>query len=456
MFKLTLNNYRSFLNSEFEFARINILIGENSSGKSSILKFFLLLKQSLVNYRNSIFTFSGEEIDLGNFQDIIYYNDKDKHLEFSISVKDGFYDYCNDFLRDKNSKLDEEPLESYKNYFESETLYRVEIKRELTKLSSLTVHFKNDSIGILTLHFRAKPDDDDAIYQKEKLDIIYKNFERNKEYLIKNVSFDNTAFLNFISSSDLSKIIKLEYPDERSLFLEIAILLLSQNYIEEIVNSTSYINPIHSKPERIYYKRDKRRFNNAVDLQALINLLDNDRFMSLFKSKLVPIIKDFGLAEDITLINNDQLPVVELKVQIKKLWSNISDVGYGVAMQLPILLHSFLMETAKSDRMVLIEQPEIHLHPKLQAKFIEALLTLGKTNKYIIETHSEHIVRKLQAMVKKGELDIKKDDVRIYYFKRDHDKTNISLHKITESGKLIPDLPEGFFDNSFKLAMELL
>ena len=49
MFKLTLNNYRGFLKEEFDFSRINILIGENSSGKSSLLKLLLSFKESMEN-----------------------------------------------------------------------------------------------------------------------------------------------------------------------------------------------------------------------------------------------------------------------------------------------------------------------------------------------------------------------------------------------------------------------
>mgnify|MGYP000250566132 CR=1 FL=1 len=99
---------------------------------------------------------------------------------------------------------------------------------------------------------------------------------------------------------------------------------------------------------------------------------------------------------------------------------------------------------------------EVHLHPSLQSKFIETLLSLGERNKYFIETHSEHIIRKLQVLIKNNEYDLKSEDVTIHYFKRGTDKFEITNHVINENGKLTPKFPGGFFDNSYNLIKDLL
>ena len=146
-----------------------------------------------------------------------------------------------------------------------------------------------------------------------------------------------------------------------------------------------------------------------------------------------------------------------LNVKTKGFWANITDVGYGVSLQLPILFQAILSEKfSRNNETLLIEQPEVHLHPSLQSKFIETLLSLGDRNKYFIETHSEHIIRKLQVLIKNNEYNLTSKDVTIHYFKRGADKFEITNHIINENGKLTPKFPSGFFDNSYKLIKDLL
>ncbi len=168
-------------------------------------------------------------------------------------------------------------------------------------------------------------------------------------------------------------------------------------------------------------------------------------------------IKEFGIAEEIEVIKDKQLPVLALHVKTKDFWSNITDVGYGVSLQLPILLQAILSEHyTKRGETILIEQPEVHLHPTLQAKFIETLLSMGSKNNYFIETHSEHIIRKLQVLIKNKQYGLKPEDISIQYFKRDPKKFSVSSHSIDSDGKLNPSFPSGFFDTSYSLVKQLL
>ena len=120
-----------------------------------------------------------------------------------------------------------------------------------------------------------------------------------------------------------------------------------------------------------------------------------------------------------------------------------------------MLFETFLSEKAYGNTF-LIEQPEVHLHPRLQAKFIDTLLGMGKNNSYVIETHSEHIVRMLQVLVKEKKHKIKPDDVKIYYFTRDSKEFKIETFSILENGHLDKVFPSGFFDNSYNLTKSLM
>jgi predicted ATPase len=128
-----------------------------------------------------------------------------------------------------------------------------------------------------------------------------------------------------------------------------------------------------------------------------------------------------------------------------------------VSLQIPILFQALLSEHyTKNGQTILIEQPEVHLHPTLQAKFIETLLSIGSKNTYFIETHSEHIIRKLQVLIKNEEFNIKPDDISIHYFRREPLKFKITEHKISDNGKLTPAFPSGFYDTSYSLVKQLL
>jgi predicted ATPase len=140
---------------------------------------------------------------------------------------------------------------------------------------------------------------------------------------------------------------------------------------------------------------------------------------------------------------------------VKDLESNLTDVGYGVSLQVPILFQAIMSEVLGGET-ILLEQPEIHLHPKLQANFIETLIKYGQRNTYFIETHSEHIVRKLQILIKNREYNLSSNDISIHYFTKQDKKFLITSHTIDEVGRLEPNFPPGFYDNSYTLARQLL
>ncbi len=192
-----------------------------------------------------------------------------------------------------------------------------------------------------------------------------------------------------------------------------------------------------------------------TDIEKFTNLVTNQRVSKKHLSKFSKILSDFGIADDFKIISPRNLPVSELRVKIKELTSNVKDVGYGVALQIPMLFEAFIAEQNFGNTF-LIEQPEVHLHPKLQSRFIETLLSLGDKNSYIIETHSEYIVRMLQVIAKNKSHNISNDEIRIFYFSRGEEKFEVSRHDLDSNGKMINDFPSGFFDNSYNLTKSLM
>lgn len=107
---------------------------------------------------------------------------------------------------------------------------------------------------------------------------------------------------------------------------------------------------------------------------------------------------------------------------------------------------------------LLIEQPELHLHPKLQSQlaglFADTVKNANNQNTLIIETHSEHLIRKIQVSIAKGELD--REKVGVWYFDNNDGATKIKEMIIEPNGFFKEPWPNGFFDDSANLSWELL
>ena len=120
---------------------------------------------------------------------------------------------------------------------------------------------------------------------------------------------------------------------------------------------------------------------------------------------------------------------------------NIYDVGFGVSQVLPIIAEGFY---APPGSLILIEQPEIHLHPGLQSQMGDLLIDIARSNKkLIIETHSEHLLLRIQRRITEGSL--KPDDVAVYFFTYTDEGSKIERIHINDLGRF-ENWPAGFFE----------
>ena len=81
---------------------------------------------------------------------------------------------------------------------------------------------------------------------------------------------------------------------------------------------------------------------------------------------------------------------------------SINDVGFGVTQVLPIVVEAVLAK----DKLITIEQPELHVHPKLQSNLADLFIwsSIAGNNTFLVETHSEHIILRLQKYQRSGQL----------------------------------------------------
>jgi predicted ATPase len=120
----------------------------------------------------------------------------------------------------------------------------------------------------------------------------------------------------------------------------------------------------------------------------------------------------------------------------------LSDVGFGISQILPFVVQSL----AASDQIISIEQPEVHIHPRLQADLGDLLIEAIKEprqNQFLIETHSEHLALRLQRRVREKKLS--PDQISIVYVSRGPNGATVQPLRLDEEGDFIDDFPGGFF-----------
>jgi hypothetical protein len=180
--------------------------------------------------------------------------------------------------------------------------------------------------------------------------------------------------------------------------------------------------------------------NSDIDIQELINQFADSDDLSETWSKA--IIEKGDRISDLLLIDKrSNTPVTH------------RDVGIGVSQVIPILVSCYGL----SDSLIAIEQPEIHLHPKLQAElgdvFIESALGQQK-NRFILETHSEHLLLRIMRRMREtynkelpeGVLSITPEDVSIVFVDPDAEGSIVMEMPLNRKGELKKAWPGGFFE----------
>ena len=201
-------------------------------------------------------------------------------------------------------------------------------------------------------------------------------------------------------------------------------------------------------------------------LMMRLNRTD-DRHWRLLRENLVGFGRDSGLFSDIKVKRHGKQMSDPFQLQVKVRsgpHANIMDVGYGVSQSLPILVDVMTAADSDSggrrrrrtaDRSFLLQQPEVHLHPRGQAQLANLFVEAYKKNgsRFLIETHSDYIIDRIRISVRERLL--QPEDVSILYFEPHGNAVAIHNMTLDEDGNL-QGAPAGYRDFFLKETDRLL
>lgn len=208
------------------------------------------------------------------------------------------------------------------------------------------------------------------------------------------------------------------------------------------------IAPIRSKPERTYGDVSETFEPTGDHIPFLLERLVQERPDSPETKAVLNGLTRFGEESglfkkiEVRKLGNKPDDPFQLLVTMEARAANLIDVGYGVSQALPVVVQSVL--GAPTTRF-LLQQPEVHLHPRAQAAlgtFFVDLVTNGQ-KQFVIETHSDFIIDRIRQHVAAGELHPK--DLLILFFERQKSETVIHQLTVDESGNIL-NAPRSYRD----------
>ena len=206
----------------------------------------------------------------------------------------------------------------------------------------------------------------------------------------------------------------------------------------------NYIGSFRQPPERTYYQKAKAQSRIDTDGAGYIDqIIEWEETNPNKLRELISVMQKLDLVFDIqsAKLKGGRFDI-NVKAQSKASFSSLTDVGFGISQFLPTIVADLQLPDLSC---LAISQPEIHLHPPVQAQFGNYIASqIQRTDKqYIIETHSEYLLNRIRLLLVNGEL--KPTDIRVLYFENDGVKSTVHDVEFTTDGQ-IRGAPQGFFD----------
>ena len=416
---IRMKNFKSWKDSsEVALAPLTGFFGTNSSGKSSLLQMLLLLKQTIGKEEVLFFGENTSLVNLGNFREVIHGHKQEELLELEYGCK------LNKTLSIDLSVEGQKPWEAMVDRFTFNTVVR-EVNGRLTVQHLQYI----DYAGIWKIVWESG----------QSINSLYAGNQ-----LVNGNQVGYAEIQNCYGTPLKEELIPYAWNRK---FLSQASLIF-----ENLFSDVHYLGPTRVDPHRSYtwegsHPEHPGQWGNWV-IDTLLSARARN-LKTLHEAEEVPIeqrvsywLREMGLAHSFSL---DWTGRKTYEVRIRKTSSSppvtLVDMGYGLTQFLPVLVLCYYVLEGST---LILEQPGIHLHPKVQSQLADLLIeVVSKRNlQILVESHSEYLLNRLQLRI--AEEKISTDQTALYFCRNDEGVSTIDRLKMDEFGN-ITNWPPKFF-----------
>ena len=405
--RLRLVNFKAWRDTgDLTLKPVTMLLGTNSSGKSSLIQSLLLLKQTVQSPDRTVhLNLGGDEVNdlfnFGSFDDVLNQS-ADSPRQFKIAF---------DFERADSAPIKEGKFEcSY-----GQTSF--------------------GSVAVQTLKLQTDSRCFQAVRREKGAFSILVDDESQPRMKGRDCAPERSIAL----SADV--IAKLDKDGPLAEDLSLA--------IRRELESISYLGPLRRKPERDYPWNKTKPGDVGSDGRAAIDALLASALLKGEEQNVVvggvsKWLKRMKVAERLEVRQQGRSNRYELVIHRDGVVCNLRDVGIGVSQVLPVLVVAYF---APKGSTIILEEPEIHLHPLAQSVLAELFVEVSRQHgvQFIVETHSEHLFRRMQTLIAKQT--VTTDDVALYFVEREGKAAKLRTLQIDEFGR-VSNWPDGFFGDA--------
>ena len=435
--EMFLQNFKSWEKTgDFRLAPLTGLFGTNSSGKTSLLQLLLMLKQTAESADRSQALNLGDDrslVELGTFKDVLFNHSKEAVMKFGI-----YWDL-------KKQLEIKDPEHKNQIMFEDN---KIEFQSEIEEHSG----------GRLSIN--------KLMYGFAKHIFTMKRTAKKNEYDLSSESVSDQSKFRFVRVA--GRVWKLPppvkcygFPDQvKAYYQNTGVLSDLQLAFESLFSNIFYLGPLREYPKRQYtwagaHPADMgRRGEKVVD--AILASRQRGKKIPRGHGRKGLTLEEYVAywLKALNLIHSFKVEPITpesnlYRVKVKRTSDSaevlITDVGFGVSQILPVLTICYYVPEGS---IILLEQPEIHLHPAVQAGLADVFIDAIKNRKVqiILESHSEHLLRRLQRRI--AEQDISNEDTSLYFCEMRNGNSKLTHLPVDLYGH-IENWPEGFFGDEF-------
>lgn len=433
---LRFTNFKSWAKADLACGPITGLFGTNSSGKTSLLQFLLLMKQTKdATDRGISLELNGDLVQLGTMKDTIHEHDETRSITWSLSFR-----------------LDSELALSDPSQKKTSLVAK---GRELTLESEIAIQktaavARRISYRLGEMRFTLAPKNGDlaqfelraASVTNEKNDFTFLRTKGRPWQLpgpIKSYAFPDQARTYFQNAGFLAD--------------------LEATYEAEI-DGIFYLGPLRDYPKRDYLWARSRptdvgqRGEKAIDAILAATEAKEERNLrrktrhKKFQELIAHWLREMGLIESFNvkeIAEGSNRWQARVKTRAGGSEVLLTDVGFGVSQVLPVVT---LLQYVPEGSTVILEQPEIHLHPLAQAGLADVIIQAATHRKVqvILESHSEHLLLRLQRRI--AEKEVTADEVKLYFCDAPNGVSTLTPLELDLYGN-IRNWPDKFMGDAF-------